>query len=164
MYTYHHPIIGINISNFSDATFFHLVYNVAEEFDYSHASHFSTEDIDEFVGENENDFDLSDSHIHHQVNLAKLFYLWVQDNAEVLDLKRAYHGGLDTPIYFIYNESSKIPYKDTQSYALSNDDLKKVLLESENFSDFCRDSMDQDLFDFLNKQKCFGLQFVSCSS
>lgn len=160
MYTYHTPLVGLVLSIEEPRTesFFKCLNSIIDDWDLQSINDFNSSVILEFLGENKNvDKEISD--------LVTSFFKWIEENADELEYKETYHGSaIMPPRALFFKAAKKIPYNDYCSYVMSHKTLESILEDVSDFNDFCEETMDKKLFNFLKDNKLLGLQFFNVSS
>lgn len=163
MYCYQKPFIGLTLSINLETFFFKTLHDICIEYDYRSCEDFNLKDIEEYKKEIPH-CEMDNPTCLYSLKLLNYFFEWARDNNDKLKYKTAYHGSLDTPVYIEFKDSHNIYFNDIESYCIHEDTLSEIHYEVQQFKNFCRDTMNIELFEYFEKNKMFGLHFVSCSS
>lgn len=165
MYTFHEPLIGFIVSKSYYGGFNKALQYIIEEYDLTNQEQLNMELFVEYVE------DVESGKISHSVDELEEakdflihFFNWIEKVPNTFNIKKEYHGSDYTPIALEYKKSAKFEYNDCSSYTVSVSDLEAMLLEAKEYQKFCKETMSEKLYNFLEEREDIGLQYLNCSS
>lgn len=102
------------------------------------------------------------------INEEDLFYKltqWIIENKKVLDFNIHYNGAGETiPTNLSFKNYEITNQDDIDNFTWSKKDIEEINKNLSEILDFCKETMPEDLFEYLTENKLIGVTFLNVSS
>ncbi len=161
MYTYYNIDFGITFNNRKKNSLLDSFYKVfIEIYDFDRIEDFE-EDLEKQLKE-----ELKEDGV--VIEEEELFYKlinWLIKNKDVLDFKTHYHGSaMTTPTNLVFKNYKINNQDDIYNFTWTKKEIEKINKNLSEILDFCKETMPEDLFEYLTENKLIGVTFLNVSS
>tara|TARA_B100000073_G_C23728969_1_gene570174 strand:- start:20 stop:505 length:486 start_codon:yes stop_codon:yes gene_type:complete len=161
LYTYYNIDFGITFNNKKKNSLLDSFYKVfVEIYDFDRIENFE-EGLEKQLEE-----ELKEDGI--VIEEEELFYKlinWMIKNKKILDFNTHYHGSAEsTPTNLVFKNYKINNQDDIYNFTWSKKDIEKINNNLSEILDFCKETMPEDLFEYLTENNLIGVTFLNVSS